>query len=389
MPKVARVSCSVLLIITSGCACGPAKFVTPNTQATVEPTVEPTVLPTVASERATPLESPRNGSAGTDGTHVLPVVFDIQVPADGMQIPTVPVAPAESSVADERGSTAPDKVTGTAPNPAPPTPLLSDMNGDAITSAAALQLNFPSAMALVDSRHPIVGIARWRVRESYGQLARAQMLWLPSIQAGFSFHRHDGNYQASNGDIVDVKRSSFQFGLGAGATGAGTTSARPGLIAQFHLADAIFQPKIMEKTAWARGHAANATLNEQLMNTGIAYIELVDAYQGLRIADETRLQMAELARITDDFATAGEGLRSDADRLQTELRLIEVQVFAAEEQIALASARLAHAASIDPCHRIVPLDVNAVPLELADVESDSACLISTALRTRPELKESQ
>jgi hypothetical protein len=44
------------------------------------------------------------------------------------------------------------------------------------------------------------------------------------------------------------------------------------------LADAIFQPKIAERTAWARGHAAGAALNEQLLEAAVAYTELLGAH---------------------------------------------------------------------------------------------------------------
>ncbi len=251
-----------------------------------------------------------------------------------------------------------------------------------------IDLNLPSALAMVGGQHPAVGFAQWRVQEAYAQLARAQVLWMPSIQAGFSFDRHDGNYQASNGQIVDVNRNSFQYGLGMGAVGAGTTP-RPGLVAQFHLADAIFQPEIAEKTAWARGHAANAVVNEQLLTVAIAYIELLDAHQDARILEESRHRTSELSKITGDFAAAGEGLQADADRMQTELILAENRLVRARERIAIASARLAQAISIDGGIQILPMDITAVPLDLVVTETDQPSLISRGLTTRPELKESQ
>ncbi len=254
--------------------------------------------------------------------------------------------------------------------------------------ANTIELNLPSALAMVGGDHPVVGFAQWRVREAYAQLERAEVLWLPSIRAGFSFHRHDGNYQASDGSIVDINRNSFQYGLGNGATGAGTTT-NPGIVAQFHLADAIFQPNIAEKTAWARGHAAQAVLNEQMLQAALAYIELLDAHQDARILDESRQRTADLAKLTGDFAEAGEGLEADADRMQTELTLIDNQLIAADERMAVASARLAQAISIDASSQILPMDVTVVPLELVTTQSDKSSLISAGLSLRPELKESQ
>ncbi|EMI25756.1 outer membrane efflux protein [Rhodopirellula europaea SH398] len=275
----------------------------------------------------------------------------------------------------------------------PPEPVVIDsidhLSGVVIAPSQTVQMNLPTALAMIDSRHPAVGLAQWRTREAYAALDQAKVLWLPSIQAGFSFHRHDGNYQSSNGDIVDVNRNSFQYGLGAGATGAGTTNTRPGLVAQFHMADAIFQPKIAEKTAWAQGHAASGVLNQQLLQAATAYTELLEAYQDARVLEESRERVRELAGITSDFAAAGQGMQADADRMQTELRLIDSRLVGGQERVAVASARLAQAISIHSGETLLPMDVTVVPLELMAAGADKASLISTGLASRPELKESQ
>lgn len=254
--------------------------------------------------------------------------------------------------------------------------------------ANAVQMNLPSALAMIGGQHPVVGFAQWRVQEAYGQLAQAEVLWLPSIQAGFSFHRHDGNYQASDGTIVDINRNSFQYGLGDGATGAGTTP-RPGLVAQFHVADAIFQPKIARKRAWAQSHAADATLNRQLLSVAQSYLDLVDAHQDVRILEETRQSTAQLSKLTHDFAETGAGLQADADRMKTELALTDNRLIVARGQTALASARLAQALSVNSAEQIVPLDVSAIPIDMVADGSDASALIQTGLAMRPELKESQ
>lgn len=277
----------------------------------------------------------------------------------------------------------------------PPTEWADPIQGPNAVAAATpmpgartIDLNLPSALAMINGQHPAVGLARWRVQEAYAQLQRAEALWLPSIQAGFSFHRHDGNYQASNGSIVDVNRNSFQYGLGTGATGAGTTP-RQGLVAQFHLADAIFQPRVAKTTAWARGHAATATQNRQMLSAALAYLDLVGAYQDVSILESSRQRTEELAKITRDFSEAGEGLQADADRMQTEAALTENRLIAAREQTAVASARLAEAISLDGNGQITPLDVTVVPLQLTEPNGDVGAMIGTGLAMRPELKESQ
>ncbi len=251
-----------------------------------------------------------------------------------------------------------------------------------------LPLNLPTALSMVSGEHPAVAAARWRTQQAYAELEQARVLWLPSIQIGFSFHHHDGNYQASDGSIVDVNRNSFQYGLGAGATGAGTTS-QPGLVARFHLADAIFQPKIACAAAGAAEHSAKAVVNRQLLNVALAYTELLNAHQQARLVSESQLRTEKLAKITADFAEAGQGLLSDANRMQTEVMLAKNRVLEIQANISIASARLAQAISLDTPTEIVPMDVAVLPLEWVSTDSGKASLISTGLLTRPELSESK
>ncbi|GAB5443688.1 MAG: hypothetical protein Fues2KO_40370 [Fuerstiella sp.] len=260
--------------------------------------------------------------------------------------------------------------------------------GEPLAPVDATLINLPTALSMVGGDHPAVALARWRVQEAYAELDQAEVLWLPSLQAGFSFHRHDGNYQASNGAIVDVNRNSLQFGLGNGATGAGTTP-RPGVQASFHLADAIFQPEIARRNAWAHGHAENAVVNRQLLEVALAYLGLLEATQRLRIVEQSRERVAQVADLTEGFAAAGQGLQADADRMQTELALIDARIVAAEEAVELASSALTHALSAPPGRPVVALDSAVVPLHLVPMDRDRDALIHTGLNGRPELKELQ
>jgi outer membrane protein TolC len=251
-----------------------------------------------------------------------------------------------------------------------------------------VSINLPTALSMVGGNHPIVGIAQWRVQEAYARLAGAKSLWLPTLQAGLSFARHEGHLQNAGGQIIDVERNSFQYGLGTGAVAAGTT-VNPGLVAQFHLADAIFRPKVAATTAWARGHAAQATLNQQLFLVASAYTELVGAEQEVSVLTEMVAQLRGLAKMAGDFAASGEGLRADAQRIETELKLIESRLVAGRERAALASVSLALALSTKGPTTFRPLDVNVVPLEMIDDSEDPMSLVNMGLTQRAELKESQ
>lgn len=256
------------------------------------------------------------------------------------------------------------------------------------TSESVCPINLSTALALVSGQNPEVEFARWRTQEAYARLEQAQVLWLPSIRVGLSYNRHDGNLQNIEGRIVDVSRSALNAGLGAGAVAAGPTTV-PGLSAQFHVADAVFQPQIAERTAWARGHAATAALQDRMLDAALAYLELLEAAQEIAIAQQDYDDTAQLSRITDEFARTGQGLQSDADRLQTELALRRNAVIRADERLAVASARLAEVLSLDTQHLLIPCEATVAAIELVPVDCSRQQLLAQGLMHRPELKENR
>lgn len=269
-----------------------------------------------------------------------------------------------------------------------PTLATANVTSEQIGEPNVVPINLPTALAMIGGQHPVVGFARWRVQEAYARLDRAKVMWLPSIQSGFNYRRRDGNYQAVDGSIVDVNLNSMNYGLGAGAVAAGSPT-QPGIVAQFHLADALFLPKAAEKTAWARSHAAHAALNQQLLQGAMAYMELLEAYQDQEILSQSATRTEDLAKVTRDYADAGAGLQSDADRTATEIALLQSRLLSAQERQLVASTRLARELSVTMTSKLLPQEPVIVPLELAPPSSEEASLIAMGLSVRPELKESQ
>jgi outer membrane protein TolC len=253
---------------------------------------------------------------------------------------------------------------------------------------AVYPLDMSTALALVAGKNPQVAYSQSRIREAYANLQGAKVLWLPTIQTGVSYNHHEGTLQDSAGAILEVSRSSLQAGLGAGAVGAGTTQ-QPGIVAQFHLVDALFQPKIAERNVWAQQHASAAVLNDQLLEAAVAYQELLRAYQLQAIANETVAGSEKLVRLTTDFAKAGQGTEADADRSRAELALRQNSVARSEEAVAVASARLAQVISLNGAPTIRPVETAVMPIDLVPKESAPQESLATALANRPELKESR
>ncbi len=251
-----------------------------------------------------------------------------------------------------------------------------------------MQLDLTSTLAMVSGQSPLVAHAAARYEEAYARLSQAKVLWVPSIRGGLSYHRHDGNLQNAAGSIIDVNRSSLQGGLGVGAVGAGTTTV-PGVVAQFHASDAIFQPRIHEHSASARSHAVDAALNDALLDGALAYLELLRAEQLRAVVDETLANAIQLAKLTATFAAAGQGPQADADRAKTEAAIRTNELSRAEEAVEVANAHLVEVLSADPSIRVVPTEPVVVPLHLIDADQGPGELLAIGLSNRPELSEAR
>lgn len=248
------------------------------------------------------------------------------------------------------------------------------------------KLDLSTALQLVAGQNPQVAFAHQRIAEAAARLNAAEALWLPTIRAGISLHRHEGNLQASNGQIADVSRSSLQGGFGARAVGAGTSPA-PGLSAEFHLSDAVFAPRIAERNLQASNFDSWSTYHDQMLRASTAYLELLRAHQEKAIAVETRSNAGELVRLTTSFAKTGQGAQADADRAATELAIRQNDVARADEAVEVASARLAEVLHLDAPVRVVPVEQQVAPIELVSMEPSVQQMVAIGLSSRPEVGE--
>ncbi len=219
-------------------------------------------------------------------------------------------------------------------------------------------------------------------------LIAARVLWLPAINAGMGWNNHAGPIQATTGQVSNISRSSLTAGLGVQTIGAGSPVV-PGLFANFHAADAIFQPKIANRAAAARDAAVRTQINDLLLDTSLAYLDLLRAHQLRTIALNTRFHAEELARATADFARAGEGNEADADRAATELSIRQNEVVRAEEEIQVASARVVELFNDSPYLILRPLEPAIAPVDLVPIDTPLENLVPTGLTNRPELAEAQ
>ena len=250
----------------------------------------------------------------------------------------------------------------------------------------SIPLDLGSVLSLADGQNMQVGLARERIAEAYAQVNRADVLWLPSIRAGMNYNKHEGAIQDVAGRVFNTTRGAAYGGLGAGAVGAGSPSV-PGLVANFHLTDAIFQPKIARYQASSRQFAATATRNDILSESAIAYLELLRAERRLAIAHEARDKTNRIAELTGAYARTGQGSAADHDRLLAELSARDNEIAQTEEAVQTASPRLAYLIHTDPSIALSAQEPFVAPLNFTSAAITKQELVAQGLSRRPELAE--
>ena len=254
------------------------------------------------------------------------------------------------------------------------------------TRTDSYPLDLGGVLGLADGQNPQVILARERINEAYAQVDRADILWLPSLRAGVNYNKHEGPIQDVAGNVFNTSRGALYGGLGAGAVGAGSPSV-PGLVANFHLTDAIFQPKIARYQASSRQFAATSARNDILCDSAVAYLELLRAEQRLAIAREAREKTNRVAELTGEFARVGQGAVADHDRLLAELAARDGDQSQAEELVQTASAKLSFLIHADPSVTITTNEPVVIPLSFTSPESTAQELVAQGLSRRPELAE--
>jgi outer membrane protein TolC len=354
-------------LVAGGGGCAAASRISPDIPAV---TASPAVLAAAAAD-ASPAVEARESPAAQEP----PADPAIELVSNEEPLPPPTASPAAEPVAL---MLPPDGL----PELVPAGPI------NAETDLPIREVTMANVLASVAGRNPEVGFANQRYAEAYARLIAARALWLPSINAGLGWNNHAGPLQASDGSVNQVSRSSLTSGLGVQTIGAGSPVV-PGLFANFHSAEAIFQPRIANRTAAARDAAVRTTINDLLLETALAYLELLRAHQSRAIAVDIREHAERLATATADFARSGAGNEADADRAATELSIRQNEVVQADEEIQVASALVVELLNDDPRFVLTPLEPAIAPVELVPLDAPLQTLLPTGLQRRPELAEAR
>ncbi len=236
-------------------------------------------------------------------------------------------------------------------------------------------IDLPAVLRLAGAQNLDVQVARQRLAEAQALHQSAVLQFFPWVSVGISYARHDGQLQATEGDIVTVSRQAYA----PGAT----------LTGQWELGDAIYRRLAAKQLEYAAGHALEAQHQDTVLAAAREYFDLAFAQAAVGVAREA-------VRISSSYETqvrsaveAGIAFKGDALRVAVQADRNRLALRQATEQQRVAAARLAQTLHLDPAVRLVARDADLVPLALVESTEAEGSLVQQALLARPELKRSQ
>jgi outer membrane protein TolC len=247
-------------------------------------------------------------------------------------------------------------------------------------------IDLTCVLRLAGVDNPEINIARTRVVGAEALRMAAFAMALPNLNAGANYDAHTGPLQQSSGNILKVNRNALYFGMGAGATAAGTVPV-PGVQYIINPSVGIFGALAVMQTVRIAEFENVAVRNQVFLRVATGYMELLRAEGRRAIAIKNRDEAHEIARLTAVYAITGQGKESDADRAATELARRIREVVEAEGEILVASAHLAQLINVPPTVPLRALEgwEGLVPRSMVPDPIPLQQLLLIALDQRPEL----
>lgn len=285
----------------------------------------------------------------------------------GAQIPPPRPFPAPGSPGGESGA------TSEAPSPLAQRPDLKA--APYLPTDLRFPINLATALRLSDARPLIVAAAQARTWVAEAELTQAKILWIPTLNIGFDYIRHDGGGPDFNKGVMTAPSTNFLY------AGGGATYAPFGLVST---TDAIYQPLVARQVLNSRQWDIQTAKNDALLETADAYF-MVHQYRGiyagtLYVLEQGHRVFEKIAGQRSDLISAFE-----VDRARNMIADLQQRSLSARQEWRVQSARLTKVLRLDPRSVVEPLEHDHLQITLIDPAKTLDELMPVALVNRPEL----
>src|SRR3989454_1734538 len=155
------------------------------------------------------------------------------------------------------------------------------------------------------------------------------------------------------------------------------------------LGDAIYKSLTAKQLVNAADQAVESQRQDSTLAAAQGYYDLAKAKAIVDVVKEALSISQDYQKQLHDAVAAGIAFKGDELRVQTQTERYQVTLRQALEQQRVAAARLAQTLHLDSTVELVAQEADLVPLTLVETNAALGALVQQALRSRPELKQSQ
>jgi len=311
----------------------------------------------------------------------LPARYRVRLAAQ--PVPLLATTAPGAAIPPPRQVGQPSPSTSTAPLPAEVSDLVPLAGDPSMTLKSAplettdlgFPINLATALRLSDARPLIVAAAQASVWVAEAQLTRAKVLWVPQLNIGGDYIRHDGGGPDFNKGILTAPSVNFFYGGG-------------GLWEIVALTDVFFEPLVKRQVLNSRQWDIQAAKNDAALMTATSYFS-VHQYRGMYAGaiycvERGRDLVKRIASLSNELVPVVE-----VERARNLLADLEQQSASARQAWRVSSARLTRVLRLNPQAVVVPLEHDHLQITLIDPARALPDLHVIALTNRPELASYQ
>ncbi len=238
-----------------------------------------------------------------------------------------------------------------------------------------LPIGLDTVLRLADEQNGQVAVAREKVREAFAEKNLAQSAWLPAINVGTAYYRHEGGIQNEDGRLTHSSTDALFAGLE--------------ISGRFDLREATFQQVSAARKVWQQKGELSRVTSEVLLESATTYIDLltartaeVAAQQLLKDEEDVLDQAREIAKPGRDTGT-----QFQVEAIEAEVYGLRALIGKVRQQGDAASHKLAYLLGLGSDVELLPVEERLIAVDLVDPSAPAEDLVGRALAGGPGVRE--
>lgn len=285
-----------------------------------------------------------------------------------------PLVPARIARGESQHLPPPAVMAPTASHPEP-APVVHPAPPPVTQPMKPLPVTLDAVLRMTEGQNKQVALARERLYESQIKQEIADLAWIPVINAGLGYFRHEGGIQNEPGPLIRSSTGAFQAGFD--------------LNAKLNIRDKIYRTVQAESAVWQQqGELARVT-TETLVEATSSYIDLLFA----KNAEAVLLKIQEMEKFPVEWVEEKfknkvvdvTRIMVDSTRAQVEAR--KQAILQARQSSDAAAAQLTYLLGLPPHSKLFPAEARLAPVDLLPIDRPTETYVKQVMARGPGIHE--